>query len=330
MQMEGKRKPTDTGKADRPKKQKVSGTDKSDKSHPSTQTEPLSKHKRKKIKKFHADNKEKQKNVGNDMIENRNISQKSDKSMKASLESKDDVQKKKNRKRKHPKSKSKETSTSEIVNKNLSENVEGHDSVKVHDKGDKRKKKALQSQHESESESKASDKVENEIKSCPVKKEKKRKLKEKIDGQTNTVSEKRRKIGGVEGSNKDNVVKINKTANSNFKFARKEKPGKGHINSEKKERTPLTDRQKHKRWKLKEKKKLKRLSKDSKTDQTEGEIKAESDGSKPKSEDSTETKPKFEKIVLPKGPEDASANWKKLQLVSKPFLYIIQNLRLQK
>ena len=76
-------------------------------------------------------------------------------------------------------------------------------------------------------------------------------------------------------------------------------------------KTPLTDRQKHKRWKLRQKRALKNAQlKDTNIDE------------EPLTADVSETvlvkesKPKFEKFVLPKSHDDASLNWKKLQSVS--------------
>ena len=76
-------------------------------------------------------------------------------------------------------------------------------------------------------------------------------------------------------------------------------------------KTPLTDRQKHKRWKLRQKRALKNAQ--LKDVNMEEELQAA---------DASETvlvkesKPKFEKFVLPKSHDDASLNWKKLQSVS--------------
>lgn len=78
-------------------------------------------------------------------------------------------------------------------------------------------------------------------------------------------------------------------------------------------RTPLTDRQKHKRWKMKQKRKLKKLGKDNKTEQTKTELSSAADLKSTKDE---VHKHVHEKFVLPKGPEDASSNWKKLHSVS--------------
>ena len=78
-------------------------------------------------------------------------------------------------------------------------------------------------------------------------------------------------------------------------------------------RTPLTDRQKHKRWKMKQKRKLKKLGKDNKTEQTKTEQSSAADLKSIKDE---VHKHAYEKFVLPKGPEDASSNWKKLHSVS--------------
>ena len=76
-------------------------------------------------------------------------------------------------------------------------------------------------------------------------------------------------------------------------------------------KTPLTDRQKHKRWKLRQKRALKNAQfKD--TNMDEESLAADvSETVLVK-----ESKPKFEKFVLPKSHDDASLNWKKLQSVS--------------
>ena len=76
-------------------------------------------------------------------------------------------------------------------------------------------------------------------------------------------------------------------------------------------KTPLTDRQKHKRWKLRQKRALKNA-----------QLKDTNMEEEPLTADVSETvlvkesKPKFEKFVLPKSHDDASLNWKKLQSVS--------------
>ena len=76
-------------------------------------------------------------------------------------------------------------------------------------------------------------------------------------------------------------------------------------------KTPLTDRQKHKRWKLRQKRALKnaRLK-----DKNMDEESLTADGSETVLV--KESKPKFENFVLPKSHDDASLNWKKLQSVS--------------
>ena len=321
VQMEGKRGPVDTKVDDKPKKQKPSESGKPDKGQPAIQ--PVANLKRRKNKKLHAHDNKKLEKFGNDMNEKRNLVQKIDKMKKGSesMESKDDVQQKKKRKRKQSKSKTLNISISVKVtgNKNLTKNGKGHGSEKESE-GAMKKRKENKNDLQSQSENKAPDKLEKEVKSSPYKKpnKRKRKLKDKIDGETNPNSEKHRKIDSKEGSNKDNWDRKDKMVNPSSKMVRKEKLGNGHAESEKTKRTPLTDRQKHKRMKLKEKRKLKRTSKYKKTDQSDKK-EEELDASKHKAEKLTETKPKFEKVVLPKGPEDASANWKKLQSVSKKY-----------
>lgn len=59
------------------------------------------------------------------------------------------------------------------------------------------------------------------------------------------------------------------------------------------------------------------MLKQKKTNQTKPKKETDENSvSEYKAEDSKDLKPKFEKVILPKGPEDASSNWKKLQAVS--------------
>ena len=103
-------------------------------------------------------------------------------------------------------------------------------------------------------------------------------------------------------SNKGNIFKTpNYNVNRHIKYDAEKRQNK----------TPLTDRQKHKRWKLRQKRALKNAQlKD--TNLEEGLPTADvSETGLVK-----ELKPKFEKFVLPKSHDDASLNWKKLQSVS--------------
>ena len=277
---------------------KLSEAGKPDKGQPVSET---SVHKRKKNKKCHADDKKK-------------LVQKIDKAKETSetTERKDNIHKKKSRIKKQFKSKNMKSLASENITgfENITRNDKGHSSENVHGGASK----------QSQSNKKAYGASENEINSKKHLK-RKRKPNDKLDEETKPSLEKRNKHDGEHG--KDNVDRADKSLNSSSNFVRKETLGNCQTNSEKTKRTPLTDRQKHKRMKLKEKRKLKRSARYTKTDQlnkNSQEMDLSKGASKSKKETKTENKPKLEKVVLPKGPEDASANWKKLQLVSMTSL----------
>ena len=130
---------------------------------------------------------------------------------------------------------------------------------------------------------------------------------------------KRKNLKTSEGDSKDTVAVQSKTGKVQMsdhatEVKKHSESDKHKSKSARKERKPLTDRQKHKRWKLQQKRKQKRGLKHKVLEQTKTEQKTvKPDVSKTIEKDS---KPKFEKIVLPKSPEDASLNWKKLHPVS--------------